>query len=249
MQVQQPSMADRTPIGGAAPGWRAPTATAQVPPRRAPAQEGSLDLLEQFGTRKVVRRGHEFSAAGDPARFCYRIVSGCVRTVGLDEDGRRQIAEFLLPGDLFGFDSLDVHHLSAEALTDTVVVCYPRCAVDALAEQHGGLARRLRDLIRRNLRRAHEKMFLLGRKSAGERVAAFLLEMAERTAPGGAGATCVALPMTRADMADHLGLTIETVSRTMAQLCRDGAIASGKAGTIVIRDREALESFGANTRH
>jgi CRP/FNR family nitrogen fixation transcriptional regulator len=234
MQLQQASTADRPRNGGA---------TRRATPSDAAPPQGGLDLLEQFGSRRLVRRGQEFYAAGDPAQFCYRIVSGCVRTVGLDEDGRRQVAEFLLPGDLFGFDSLDTHHLSAEALTDTVVVCYPRRAVDALAEQHPGLARRLRDLTLRNLRRAHQKMFLLGRKSAGERVAAFLLEMAERTAPGSEGAR-IALPMTRADMADHLGLTIETVSRTMAQLCREGAIASCKAG-IEIRDRAALESFCA----
>jgi CRP/FNR family nitrogen fixation transcriptional regulator len=240
MQLQQASTADR-PRSGGATRWAAPRDA-------APPPQGGLDLIEQFGTRRLVRRGQEFYAAGDPAQFCYRIVSGCVRTVGLDEDGRRQVAEFLLPGDLFGFDSLDTHHLSAEALTDTVVVCYPRRAVDALAEQHPGLARRLRDLTLRNLRRAHEKMFLLGRKSAGERVAAFLLEMAERTAPGAEGAR-IALPMTRADMADHLGLTIETVSRTMAQLCREGAIASCKSG-IEIRDREALANFCAGgTRH
>jgi CRP/FNR family nitrogen fixation transcriptional regulator len=214
-----------------------------------PAKATALDVLEQFGVRRTVRRGHEFYAAGDPTQFCYRIVSGCVRTVGLDEDGRRQVAEFLLAGDLLGFDSLDAHHLSAEALTDTVVICYPRRAVDSLAEQHGALARRLRDLTMQSLRRAHEKMFLLGRKSAGERVAAFLLEMARRAPGGAAQQGQVELPMSRADIADHLGLTIETVSRTMAQLCRDGAIASVRSG-IEIRDRGALEAFGvAGTRH
>ncbi len=226
------------PVAGAAP-----RAASSPPPAATP-----LDLLEQFGVRRTFHRGHEFYAAGDPAQFCYRIVSGCVRTVGLDEEGRRQVAEFLLPGDLLGFDSLGVHHLSAEALTEVAVICYPRRAVDALAEQNGTLARRLRDLTIESLRRAHEKMFLLGRKSAGERVAAFLLEMAGR-APGTAGGR-VELPMSRADIADHLGLTIETVSRTMAQLCRNGAIASVRSG-IEIRDRGALEVFGigGNTRH
>ena len=212
---------------------------------RTPPQD-AFDVLEQFGARQGLRRGHEFYAAGDAAEFGYRIVSGCIRTVGLDEDGRRQIAEFLLPGDLFGFDSLGTHDLSAEALTDAVVVRYPRRVVDALAEQHGALALRLRDLTMQTLRRAHQKMFLLGRKSAGERIAAFLLEMAER-APGAARGA-VELPMTRGDIADHLGLTIETVSRTMAQLCRDGTIANTKCG-IEIRNRTALQGLGADTRH
>ncbi len=213
---------------------------------RAP-QKAGLDVLEQFGRSLSARRGHEFYGAGDPAEFCYRVVAGCVRTVGLDDEGRRQIAEFLLPGDFFGFDSLGMHHLTAEALTEAVVVRYPRRAVEALADQHGGLARWLRELTVESLRRAHEKMFLLGRKSAGERIAAFLLEMARRAPGRGDGA--VELPMTRADIADHLGLTIETVSRSMAQLCRDGTIAATKSG-IEIRDRKALAAFGAgNCRH
>ncbi|MBW8269393.1 helix-turn-helix domain-containing protein [Caldovatus aquaticus] len=243
----QATPANRLPDGARAAIGNGLRTTPTTRPADGQAPQDGLDLLDQFGTRRAVRRGHEFYAAGDPARFCYRIVSGCVRTVGLDEDGRRQIAEFLLPGDLFGFDALDTHHLTAEALTDTVVVCYPRRAVEALAEQNGALARRLRDLTLRSLRRAHEKMFLLGRKSAGERVAAFLLEMARRgAAQDGQGP--VALPMTRADMADHLGLTIETVSRTMARLCRTGAIAPTRCG-IEIRDPAALARFGAVTRH
>lgn len=89
-------------------------------------------------------------------------------------------------------------------------------------------------------------MFLLGRRSAGERIAAFLLEMAARAPGTGRGA--VELPMTRGDIADHLGLTTETVSRTMAQLCRAGTIVAAKSG-IEIRDRDALRGLGAGTRH
>ena len=87
-------------------------------------------------------------------------------------------------------------------------------------------------------------MFLLGRKTAGERIAAFLLEMAAR-APGAGRGGRVELPMTRADIADHLGLTIETVSRNMARLCRDGTIEAGACSVYTIRDRRALEGFGA----
>lgn len=212
---------------------------------RALAQD-AFDVLEQFGAHQSVRRGEGLYAAGDDAGFCYRVVSGSIRAVGLDEDGRRQIAEFLLPGDPLGFDSLGTHHLSAEAVTDAVVVRYPRRAVDALSERHGALARRLHALALRGLRRAHERMFLLGRKTAGERVAAFLLEMAARAPGRGAGA--VELPMTRADIADHLGLTTETVSRNMTQLCREGTIATTKSG-VEIRDGRALAAFGTEVRH
>ena len=214
--------------------------------RTAPRHEDALELLEQFGTHQTFRRGQEVYGAGDPSECCYRIVRGCIRTVDIDEEGRRQIAEFLLPGDLLGLDALGTHHLSAEALTDAVVVCYPRRVVEGLAARHGALALRLREITAESLRRAHQKMFLLGRKSAGERIASFLLELAERARRDGTG--CVDVPMTRCDIADHLGLTIETVSRNMAQLCRSGIITAVKSG-IEIRNRQALASFGADTRH
>lgn len=213
------------------------------PPRPAASP---FDVLEQFGTRRAFHRGQEVYAAGDPADRCYRVVSGGVRAVGLDEEGRRHVAEFFLPGDLFGLEAADARHLSAEAVADTVLVCYPRRAVEAMADRHGALGRRLREVALQGLRRAHETMFLLGRKAAGERVAAFLLEMAARAPadPCRADGARVALPMTRADIADHLGLTIETVSRNMARLCRDGTIAATKRG-VEIRDRRALRGFGA----
>jgi CRP/FNR family transcriptional regulator, nitrogen fixation regulation protein len=242
MSQTQARMAEARP--SAARAWWLP---ADVPAPRAPSQPAAvLDPIDRLGTRRTVRRGQEIYGAGDLAGHCYRIVSGSVRMVGLDNEGRRQIADFLLPGDLFGLDALGTHHLSAEAVTDTVVMCCPRRAVEALAEQDGALARRLRDFTLQSLRRAHEKMFLLGRKSAGERVASFLLEMAARAPGSGRGA--VELPMTRGDIADHLGLTIETVSRNMTQLCREGAIATAKSG-IEIRDGEALAAFGSDARH
>ena len=242
MQALARTMESPPGVVAAALRKRTDAATSPAPPRPA----SPFDVLERFGTKRTVHRGQEIYAAGDPADHCYRVVSGSVRTVGLDEDGRRHIAEFLLPGDLFGFDALGAHHLSAEAVTDVVVLRYPRRIVEAMADRHGALGRRLRDLALQSLRRAHEKMFLLGRKTAGERLAAFLLEMA---APPPADRGGVVLPMTRADIADHLGLTIETVSRNMARLCRDGTIAATKRG-IQIRDRRALRSFGTGTaRH
>jgi CRP/FNR family nitrogen fixation transcriptional regulator len=199
---------------------------AGAPAARSLRQE-ALVILEQFGTSLTVRRGHHFYAAGDLATFGYRIARGTVRTVEVDAEGQRQITEFLLPPDLLGFDTLGAHHLSAEAVTETVVTRYPRRLIDSLAEQHSALALRLRDIALQTLQRAHETMFLLGRKSAGERIAAFLLALAEH-GPGHS-AEVVELPMTRGDIADHLGLTIETVSRTMAQLGRDGTIAVVKS--------------------
>ena len=114
------------------------------------------------------------------ADYCYRILSGCVRMVKLMEDGRRQIGEFLMAGDLLGFDTLATYDFAAEAVTDVVLRRYPRRMVDALAESNLALARRLRDMTSVSLRQAHGRMVLLGRKTASERIATFLLEMAER---------------------------------------------------------------------
>lgn len=226
------------------------TAVLGVAREAAPAfrtpPHGALDMLHQFGSRRTVRRGRELYAAGDPVEFCYRVVSGSVRTVGLDEDGRRHITDFLLAGDLVGFDCLGTHHLSAEAVTDAELVRYPRRAVDLVSAQHVGLARHLHGLAMQSLRRAHGRMFLLGRATAGERLAAFLLDMSSRAPECAAG--IFDLPMTRADIADHLGLTTETVSRNMAQLCRRGVIAAAKSG-IRICDKQALVLHGMEARH
>ena len=131
-----------------------------------------------------------FMARAIAADCCYRILSGCVRMVKLMEDGRRQIGEFLMAGDLLGFDALGTYDFAAEAVSDAVLRRYPRRMVDALAESNVALTRRLRDLTSISLRTAHARLVLLGRKTATERIATFLLEMAERlpeTRPPGAG--------------------------------------------------------------
>ena len=107
-----------------------------------------------------------------------------MRTVKLMEDGRRQIGEFLMAGDLLGFDALDTYDFAAEAVSDVVLRRYPRRMVDALAESNVALARRLRDMTAISLRMAHSRLVLLGRKTASERIASFLLEMAERLPDG-----------------------------------------------------------------
>ena len=206
----------------------------------------ALDQLEQFGTTVTIPHDGEIVGQGDRAEFCYRILSGCVRQVTLMEDGRRQVGEFLLAGDLFGFDALATHDFAAEAVSDVVLRRYPRRRVEALAESHLGLARRLRDLTAENLRTAHGRLMLLGRKTASERIASFLLEMVERLSER--NDHLMALPMSRTDMADHLGLTIETVCRVLAHLRRDGTIAIER-GAVEIRDRVGLQQMASEPRH
>jgi CRP/FNR family nitrogen fixation transcriptional regulator len=202
--------------------------------------------LEQFGSTISVLRDREIHGQGDQAAWCYRVISGCVRVVNLMEDGRRQISEFLMPGDTLGFDALEIYDFAAEAVSDVVLRRYPRRMVDALAERNVPLARRLRDVISTSLRTAHSRLVLLGRKTASERIASFLLEMVERLPQ--ARANILDLPMSRTDMADHLGLTIETVCRVLGHLRRDSTIAINRS-SITIRNTAALEQMASEVRH
>jgi CRP-like cAMP-binding protein len=210
------------------------------------AKRDPLDLLEQFGTTVSMQHDREIHGQGERADWCYRILSGCARTLKLMEDGRRQIGEFLMAGDLLGFDALGTYDFAAEAVSDVMLRRYPRRAVDALAESNPALARRLRDLTSVSLRTAHARMVLLGRKSASERIASFLLEMSERLPEQ--RPNVLDLPMGRTDVADHLGLTIETVCRVLAHLRRDGAIAVER-GSVTIRNSGVLRQMALEPRH
>jgi CRP/FNR family nitrogen fixation transcriptional regulator len=196
-----------------------------------------LQSLESRASSIRAERDEEIVAQDAKAAYCYLVVSGCVRTVQLMEDGRRQVGEFLFAGDLFGCEALDTHDFSAEAVTPVTLRRFARRDVDALADQDRMVARQLRELTAKRLRSGREHMVLLGRKTASERIASFLLQMAERGAAD--GRSQIELPMSRSDMGDYLGLTIETVCRRLTQLRQDGTI-TVKGGTIAIRDRRAL---------
>jgi CRP/FNR family transcriptional regulator, nitrogen fixation regulation protein len=186
-------------------------------------------------------RDEEIVAQDDEAEHCYMIVSGCVRTVRLMQDGRRQVGEFLLPGDVFGWDALDKHDFGAEAVTQVTLHRFSRSGLAALAEKDCTLSRRIRELTAMQVRAGREHMILLGRMTAFERIASFLLEMARRMKLD--GRSHVELPMNRADIADYLGLTTETVCRQLTQLRRDRTIAIN--GTkFTIADRRTLEAAG-----
>ena len=202
-----------------------------------PAPGSSLDFM---GAPMPFARNAEIYGQDEPAEYLYKVVSGAVRTYRVLHDGRRQIAAFLLPGDMFGLEAGATHASSAEAIADSVVLVIKRSAVIALAEREPEVARQLWTLTAQELGRAQDHMLLLIR-NAQERIAAFLLEMAER-APG---AQSVELPMSRQDIADYLGLTIETVSRTLTQLEAEAAIALPSSRRVVLRNRAALSRLNA----
>jgi CRP-like cAMP-binding protein len=207
----------------------------------APSEQGHCgrDELERFGSTLTIQRGEALYESGDAADCCWRVVSGCVRKVEVLDDGRRHVSAFLMPGDFFGFDDPDTHAFTAEAVTRVVLRCYPRSAVDALAENDTAMAQHLAALTIANLHTAYQRMLLLGRKTSAERLASFLLEIAQRL--GSAGASSIQLPMGREDIADYLGLTKETVCRVMTEMSRSGVVRVTRTG-VGICDREELVS-------
>ena len=203
-----------------------------APPAASHALTDSLDMM---GAPMSFARNAEIYGENEPAEYLYKLVSGTVRTSKILNDGRRQIGEFYLPGDIFGLEMGDEHSFSAEAITDAKVIVVKRSAVEALAARDNDVARQLWAMTGRELQRMQEHILLLI-KTAQERVAGFLLEMAERIK----STNEVELPMSRQDIADYLGLTIETVSRTLTILENSAAIALPSSRRIVLRNRAAL---------
>jgi CRP-like cAMP-binding protein len=197
------------------------------------------DDLQAIGTVMSLSRGRELFAEGDAADSLYRVTAGVLRTCRLLPDGRRQVESFLMPGDFIGFEARTVHMMSAEAITTVTLVRYSRTRIERLAETSCRLSRRLLDIAVRQLADAHNRLLLLGRKTAEEKLASFMLEMLDRT---NADST-LELSMSRADIADYLGLTIETVSRTFSSFRQQGVLALPSATRVLILDRDALEEL------
>ncbi len=181
----------------------------------------------------------EIFSEGDDADFYYKVVSGVVRSCKFLSDGRRQIDAFYQAGELFGFETRWVHGLSAEAVSDCSVIAYRRRGLEEMAARDEGTALKLYSYAIRCLERTRAHALLLGRGSASQKLAAFLLEM-PTTRPLD---DMLDLVMTRQDIADYLGLTIETVSRTLSQFERDGVIALSTARRIRLKSRTKLRNL------
>ena len=193
-----------------------------------------------MGAAMPFARNSEIYGENEPAEYVYKIVSGAVRTYKILADGRRQIGGFYLPGDVFGLENGDEHTFSAEAITASKVMIVKRSMLLTMAARDGNVARKLWALTSGELRRLQDHTLALI-KTAQERVVGFLLEMAAR----GSADNQVDLPMSRQDIADYLGLTIETVSRTLSQLQSSAAIDLPNSRCIVLRNRAALGRLNA----
>jgi CRP/FNR family nitrogen fixation transcriptional regulator len=187
------------------------------------------------------KKRSEIYGEKEPAEYVYQVKSGAVRSYKLLSDGRRQIGAFHLAGDIFGLENGGEHRFTAEAIVDTTVRLIKRQSLEIVAESDTMVARNLLNMTTSNLQHAEDHMLLLGRKTSLERVAAFLLEMDKRLTAAG----IIALPMSRRDIADYLGLTLETVSRVLSRLHELGTL--GFVGNtqrqIVLMDRSRLASL------
>jgi CRP/FNR family transcriptional regulator, nitrogen fixation regulation protein len=194
------------------------------------------DAIELMGRPMSFARNVEIYGEQEPVEYLYKIISGAVRTYKVRIDGRRQIGAFYLPGDMFGLEIGEEHTFSAEAVSDARILVFKRTLVVYLAARDHKMARQLWMLTGRELQRAQNHILLLI-KTAPERVASFLLEMADRIETSGE----VEMPMSRQDIADYLGLTIETVSRMLTQFENASAIDLPTPKRIVLRNRAVLK--------
>jgi CRP/FNR family nitrogen fixation transcriptional regulator len=193
-----------------------------------------------MGSQMTFGPNEEIFGENEPTERVYKVTKGAVRTYKILCDGRRQIGAFYFPGDIFGLEIGKEHQFSAEAIGTTMVLVIRSGAVVSLAERDGKAARELWAFTARELHRVQEHMMLMV-KSAQQRVACFLLEMSNRLAEGEA----IELPMSRQDIADYLGLTIETVSRTLTQLVSDRTIGLLSSRRIVLRNRSVLHELNS----
>jgi CRP/FNR family transcriptional regulator, nitrogen fixation regulation protein len=215
--------------------------------RRAPVPPSAdqfgviASCLGVIATEFTYRKEEEVYGEDEPSEYVYQVIRGAVRSYKLLSDGRRQIGAFHLPGDVFGLDPGATHRLTAEAITDTTVRLVKRRSLEAAAASNVKVAHSLWTMTAGDLHHAEDHMLLLGRKTALERVATFLLEMDRRLAKAG----MMALPMCRRDIGDYLGLTLETVSRALSELNDKGILAFSGARQIVLRNRQRLADMDA----
>ena len=202
-----------------------------------------VERIARIVNRIPVSAGRTLFQEGDDADYVYNIVDGALRLFKLMPDGRRQITGFLFASDFVGIALKARYAYSAETINDTIVCRFPRRKLEALFVEFPALETRLLETAGNELIAAQDQMLLLGRKTAAERVASFLLHLAARAGARGAKSERIVLPMTRTDMGDYLGLTVETVSRTMTKLRQKGLIATPTPHEVEFLDTACLETM------
>jgi CRP-like cAMP-binding protein len=200
-----------------------------------------LAALRPFATLLHFLRNETIFCEGETADQVYQIIIGTVRLCRHTSDGRRNIIEFLLPGDLIGFLECPDQPATAEAVTDVMLMSYPRSGFDRLAASNPAIRLRVLCYLSASLLEVQQHLFVLGCQNAKERVASFLVRLAERMDIGASNR--LDLAMGRQDIADHLGLTVETVSRTISALRADGIVAVPNSHQMTLLDMRALRGL------
>ena len=180
---------------------------------------------------------------GETADYLFNVTQGAVKLYKLLPDGRRQITGFLFEGDFLGIAMNERYAYSAEAVVGVSLCRFPRRKLEALLDEFPKLEKRLLGMASNELVQAQDQILLLGRKTAQEKIVSFLLNLSDRTVKRGSEPSPIALPMGRADIADYLGLTTETVSRTITHLKRDGLIRLMQGGRVDLPDPNALRDL------
>lgn len=208
--------------------------TARIAGHRSEAHSGVLTQCMN-GVRMKFQNNGSIYGQGEPVEHIYEVVRGAVRTVKILPDGRRQIGGFYFAGELFGLDDRNEHSFSAEAMVKSEVFVVKRKSLINLAQHNGELAERLLSVTAHEIRRQQNHALMLV-KTAEERLGSFLLEIAGRISIGDS----VELPMSRQDIADYLGVTIETISRTFTILTSRSVIRLPNARAVILPDRSKL---------
>lgn len=233
--------------GGGAVGDPNPCANCDVRSRAICAALDNSELAELASVNrdKSLETGECLFFEGDPNEAYYVVMNGSLKLYKLLADGRRQVTGFLFKGDFLGLTFADEHSVTAEALEGVKLCQMPRSTFEMLVGDSQPLGRKLLQVANRGIASAQEQMLLLGRKTAQERLASFLLWLSARAEDRGDSATKLYVPMSRTDMGDYLGLTVETVSRTVTKLKTAGVIHLADKGIIEIKDLDRLEDIAA----
>ena len=209
----------------------------------AALEEHELAEMSAIVSSVELGRGDPLFDEGEPAEHLFNVTTGAVKIYKLLADGRRQMTGFLFAGDFLGLANEETYAYSAEAVTHTVLCRFPRRKLERLLERYPKMEHRLLGMVSHELAVAQEQMLLLGRKTAREKIASFLLMLSRRSVQRGQNGNPVVVPMSRNDIGDYLGLTTETVSRTFTQLKQGGSISLLPGGKVEMADRARLEDI------
>ena len=203
--------------------------------------EDDVQALHRFGTKIRVPRGETIFNQGDPAEYAYKVISGAVRLCRHLSDGRRQIAQFLFPGDFFNIVAASENGFTAEAVSDVVLMSFPQRQLQKFREERSSVQERFMTFLSERVLDAQNHLMVLGRQTATERVASFLMLLWERI--GDEDDKLLDVPMSRLDIADYLGLTIETVCRVLSKMKRMRIIDILDQRQLTLRNIDSLHAL------